>query len=309
MANKIYKYLSFDVFKMAFTEDGCVTCKFSYPKDYNDPFELFLAIDTKIETQLLAYYKDVVRDLPQFPTTCFSKSPSVPPMWAHYAQNGSGVVVEVDEESLCCFYHDINLDDVVYIEEARPDLVDLVRYAYGTRKPRHSGMLAQAVYSSAYYSKQTCWSYEQERRLVLNNHDYLESGDLMLMKIPKECITGIFTGVKATEEQKGCLQEYSNYLECDFYEAITGKSSGEIYFLHGDGSSFCFDGISLKRSSTPCAICKEPLVNHSADTRLCSWCSITDKHRENAADSNPFRILSEAGLLDGYVERFNNIHS
>jgi hypothetical protein len=45
MGRKIYKYMGSDVLPLAFDEEGSVSIKFSFPKDYNDPFELFLSID------------------------------------------------------------------------------------------------------------------------------------------------------------------------------------------------------------------------------------------------------------------------
>jgi hypothetical protein len=79
----IYKYLGHEVIDKLFQSPDNVTFKCSLPKDFNDPYELFLTIDFKEEPELLAFYADAIGELPQYPTTCFSRSPAVIPMWAH----------------------------------------------------------------------------------------------------------------------------------------------------------------------------------------------------------------------------------
>src|SRR6202051_1411211 len=91
-----------------------VTLKCSLPKDFNDPYELFLTIDFNQEPDLLAFYADAIGEIPQSPTTCFSRSPAVIPMWAHYAQNHEGFVIEVSEEKLCEMLPEIACGDVSY---------------------------------------------------------------------------------------------------------------------------------------------------------------------------------------------------
>jgi hypothetical protein len=83
-ALKTYKYFSSDVLELVFERDEFCSVKCSLPKDYNDPFELFLGVDLNVSTQCMATYREIIDEVPQFPTTCFSKSPIVPPMWAHY---------------------------------------------------------------------------------------------------------------------------------------------------------------------------------------------------------------------------------
>jgi hypothetical protein len=87
MSNKIYKYVGSSNLNNVLASAEQVTLKCSYPKDFNDPYELFLTINFNEKPDALAFYSEVIGDLPQLPTTCFSRSPSVIPMWAHYAQN------------------------------------------------------------------------------------------------------------------------------------------------------------------------------------------------------------------------------
>jgi len=97
MSKFLYKYIGPATLDKVFSELGHFTMKCSLPKNFNDPYELFLTLDFRERPEALAYYADVVGDLPQIPTTCFSRSPDVVPMWAHYAQNLEGFAIELDE--------------------------------------------------------------------------------------------------------------------------------------------------------------------------------------------------------------------
>ncbi|WP_375280062.1 hypothetical protein [Pseudooctadecabacter sp.] len=48
---KVYKYFSHEVFDLVFDREGFCGLKFSFPKDYNDPYELFLALDLSVPTE------------------------------------------------------------------------------------------------------------------------------------------------------------------------------------------------------------------------------------------------------------------
>ena len=100
MSNNIYKFVDSEYLDKVLGAGDKVTLKCSFPKDFNDPYELFLTINFKEKPEILAFYSDVVGQLPQLPTTCFSRSPTVLPMWAHYAQNLQGFAIEFDQEKL-----------------------------------------------------------------------------------------------------------------------------------------------------------------------------------------------------------------
>jgi Protein of unknown function (DUF2971) len=116
--------------------------------------------------EALATYRELIYELPQYPTTCFSKSPVVPPMWAHYAQNHSGFVLEFDVDAIKEAFPDIGINDVNYRNEPNESIAANIARAAGTKKPRHAVWLQQTVTYHAYFSKYSMWSYEQECRLV-----------------------------------------------------------------------------------------------------------------------------------------------
>ena len=300
----IYKYFSSDVMELVFQRDGFIGIKCSLPKDYNDPYELFLGVDLNVSTASLATYRDIVQDLPHFPTTCFSKSPIVSPMWAHYAQNHSGFVLEFDVEALRECFEEIEIRDVDYKTEPNPAIADSLERAAFIKKPRHAFWLRQAVLIEAYFSKYEDWKYEQECRLVDRNQ-YVENiaGNDILF-IPCDCVTAMIVGNKFPVENKSRSKDVATAQGIDWYQLEIGKSLPLPYMTSEGGAAFLFDNGEITEALGMCEGCSEPLPNGG---ELCAWCSITDDHAEEAARGNPFRILDRYGMLEDYMPAVRNI--
>lgn len=306
MGRKIYKYLDPDVLPLAFNSEEDVSIKFSLPKDYNDPFELFLSIDpSQTEPELLAFYRDIVQEIPQRPTTCFSKSPIVTPMWAHYASNLTGFVLEFDEELLMDYVNDSYVKDVSYTGETSPEVRSQLDRAYYVGKPRHAMWLNQAADHIAYFSKHVCWSYEEERRLVINTDDLDKLDENMLMYVPIECVTAIIAGARVCEDAFKASIELACDIGCEHYGLFIGQSYKQPYLRDSSGQSYVFDGKNIVDATSYCDNCKEPIEEPLQD--LCAWCAIDDVHKEDAMIRNPLRMIHRAGGLDKYIRGFNAI--
>lgn len=304
MGKKLFKYAGSEIITKAFSTDGLCSLKCSYPKDFNDPYELFLTIDFNQRPEILAYYNEVIGEIPQLATTCFSKAPDIIPMWAHYANNHEGVIIEIDEEKLSHCFPDINFGDVEYRNKPDEDILGLLFHAHMTRKPRHTYFLQKAVFTTAYFSKNTCWKYEYERRVVAQPKDVIEIGNLILLQIPVECITALMTGHKATTETKTRIKDLAKQLNCSYLEMQIGRSTLQPYFVSSDDNVYTFVKNELVENLNHCNACKEPTV---AETRLCPWCSIEKSHTEDAVYKNPMRLLSEAGRLEDYYRTMESI--
>jgi hypothetical protein len=301
---KLYKYLSPDILDFALQRDKYISLKCSYPKDYNDPYELFLAINPGEDPQLLAFYLDTVQQIDQKPTSCFSKRPDVTPMWAHYANNLTGFVVEFDEDKLKQHITDAIIDDVSYRDTPDPRISDSLHLAFGTCKPRHTMFFSQGVHYVAYFNKNTCWSYEMERRLVIEDSDIECQGDSMLVYVPVNCISSIIVGPRADKEKIEISKVVANEIGCKHYQMIIGKSSSTPYFINEKKQSFTYQENNIEKCISICKVCHEPIADMSIK---CSWCSINSLHRKEAAGRNPMRAYASAGLLDDYIERFNKV--
>jgi hypothetical protein len=304
MTTRIYKYIGSSYLDQVLGPTGHSTLKCSYPKAFNDPYELFLTVDFNAHPEVLAYYAEVIGDLPQIPTTCFSRSPVVVPMWAHYAENHRGFVIEFDESKVSEFFPGSGFGDVDYQDAPNGAINGLLLQAWMTKKPRYVYLLHRAVFSAAYYTKATCWAYEQERRMLVRERETRQAGDLILMDVPSECVTALICGSRASIETIQAVSEKATEIGCPYYQVKIGRTSAVPFLVYGDGGSFTFNGSAIEASPHSCGSCGEPLAN---DAELCTWCQITEAHELRAAMSNPYRMLADLGMLGEYVQGMEEI--
>ncbi|WP_417684999.1 DUF2971 domain-containing protein [Pseudidiomarina gelatinasegens] len=303
MSKHVYKYVGASYLDDVLSKEG-VSAKFSFPKDFNDPYELFLTIDFYEKPEVLALYADAIGELPQIPTTCFSHSPAVTPMWAHYAQNLTGFAIEFDEEKLQEHFPECRFDDVNYKPAADDMLKDILYRAYAIGKPRYFYMLRNGVFNAAYFTKLECWGYESERRMLILESELRKHNGMMLLDIPKECVTALICGPRASQQTMQALQVVTDNLSCEYFQMKVGKSNAIPYFVDANGSSLSFSEKSISRVATCCKTCQEPV---DAGSELCPWCQINDAHKQDAIDRNAYRILDHLGILEEYVKGMDDI--
>jgi hypothetical protein len=311
MGKKIYKYMGPEILDLAFSpENEKVGFKCSLPEDYNDPYELFLSVDRTLDPQLLAFYQESIGKIPQIPTTCFSNSPIVVPMWAHYAHTSRGFVVEIDEAELKAHFDEISICDVSYTDSPDESITPSLQRAFGTCKPRHTFFLHKTLMHAAYFSKQTCWNYEQERRVVVPRQYIDEINANMIFRVPIDCITAIISGSKTEPEFLERAHEIVGEIGCEYFRSFIGRSFPEKYMKDETGDVYIFNGEGLIKAPATCDECNEPIASpkNTVNELKCSWCAVSDSHRENAADNNPYRMLHDLGMLDEHVERMENIY-
>lgn len=304
MGKKLYKYAGPAIVSRVFSQEGVGALKCSRPNDFNDPYELFLTIDYDQPPDVLAYYREVIGELPQLPTTCFSTSPSIVRMWAHYASNHEGFVLEIDEDRLSETFPDLMAGDVDYRTEANPAIADMLVKAHTTCKPRHTYFLQRAVFSAAYYTKHTCWSYEQERRLVLNADHINNLDGTLLFYVPLNCISAIILGHRARDQTNRTLADVADQAGCPILQMHIGRSTLLPYFRDGSDKVFLYQDGELLGCDYVCAGCGEP-TRDERDT--CAWCLIQDKDEFQAASRNPMRMLEKYGMLDDYYDSVEKI--
>lgn len=304
MSKHLYKYVGHGFIDKVFSDPEFVTLKCGYPKEFNDPYELFLTMDFTEKPEMIAFYGDVIGKLPQLPTTCFSRSPSVIPMWAHYANNLQGFALELDEEELEKHFPESLFKDVTYQDEPSDAVTQHLYRAYVIGKFRYMHFLQASVFHAAYFTKQLCWAYEMERRMVVDESEITTRDGMALLDVPTSCIKSIVCGPRASGETTAALRGQADSIGCQFLEMKIGRSSGVPFFIGPNGDPSVFAEASFVRAPTFCLGCKEPI---KSDAELCSWCSIDDTHREDAAARNSYRILHQHGLLDDYLANISKI--
>lgn len=302
--SRIYKYVSPNNLNHIFANTDFATVKFSLPADFNDPFELFLTINFNRDPEELAFYLDIIGDGLQFPTTCFSSSPTVVPMWAHYAQNSQGFAIEFSEQKLRDAFPEARFGDVEYSDTPTKDLSDLLMRAHQIKKFRYVMWLRQAIFDSAYFTKTLCWSYELERRMIVEHEATRIVGNMMLLDIPREAVTALICGSKASPDTAEAVKQVADNIGCNYFALRMGKSSATPYMVDRHGNPYVVADDAIREAEFHCEECREPTGD---GVRRCSWCEIDDDARERAAGGNSFRILNHLGLLDEYIRDFNNV--
>ncbi len=111
------------------------------------------------------------------------------PMWAHYANNSKGFVIEF-----------INLDQTFKGDETGV-LRQVRQITYNGEK---CGITFEpSSHENGFFSKYKDWSYEQEFRVVmpLVECEQQNNNQLHIYKIPKKCINRIILGSQTSDEQ------------------------------------------------------------------------------------------------------------
>jgi len=304
---KLYKYLNPQVVDNVFIKDGHIGLKCDFPMNYNDPFELFVTIKSEEvgDSDYIAYFYEILGEIPQLPTTCFSKRPDVVPMWAHYAREHTGITVELDEVAIAELISFGHIEDVTYSESAAEiDLTD-VAHAAVTGKPRHTFLIQSRAYKSAYFTKHKYWEYEYERRLVVHMENITENEDLLILFLPHKCVTAIISGSNAGDSEKRKYSKIAETIGCPHYQMKISRASYLPFFVDNLEQAYVFDGAGIKHADNYCGICSEP-ISEFEDS--CLWCSLNKDQKVEAASRNPMRMLHRYGLLHNYPISFPGVN-
>jgi len=174
---KIYKFCTFN----KYTRDILISEKFFFAdwEKMNDPLEGFFQYYKTHETD------DNVRDIydakNNYGICCFSKNYNEILMWSHYADNHSGICIEIEVDEVLCEENNI---DIIYIKYKR-NIESIVT----------TGVNVQELLSK----KLNKWKYEKEVRVFC-------IGKNKRNKIGK--ITKVFLGCNYSDEGRKIIEEY-----------------------------------------------------------------------------------------------------
>lgn len=303
---KLYKYIGESILSKMFETEGKISIKCSYPRDYNDPYELFVTLDNYDDPDVVAYFNELVSNIPQLPTTCFSTRPDIIPMWAHYGNQSKGFVIELDEDIIKNHFPDVAIKNVDYKDAPEPLDSYQISYALARGKFRHTLWAQQNTINAAYFSKNSCWSYEHERRLVVNNELADLVGTSMILHLPQDCVTSIISGPFSSNKDNKLCGSIIDRIKCLHFNMKIGKLSVTPFFTCQELNSYTFNDGNIEITTTHCLSCGEPL-DPATESSECHWCMMTDNDKINAARSNPLRVLHELGLLQSYLNKTKNI--
>jgi hypothetical protein len=247
----LYKYLKYESGLNALNSKKCV---FTKPIHFNDPFELNYLKKTLSNDNEKYDYKRNWQDyiLHNSAITCFTKQPLNPLMWAHYADSHAGLVIGYEVEDpffTSTKYNVVTIDDgdVIY-SRSQPefqlsdnDIVMMERLYHAVS----GDMGLYGNYNEAlrmarrlFLTKASCWSYEEEVRVVrginqnISEQDGFHDTDKLKLCKPFDTetysditkniifehstkIMEVYMGCKAKHIPKECLL---NNPECKFFK-------------------------------------------------------------------------------------------
>jgi hypothetical protein len=291
----IFKYLSPEGITHVFRRRGEVSLRFALPRDYNDPYELFLQTDKPLRSKKhRAFYKYFLGKIKQFPVTCFSKRPDSVAMWAHYGRDAAGVCLAFDEDDLADKFPSAFVGDVKYLEGPAQIPAWKVVYAYTTEKNRHSEWLLNDAYGLAYFAKRSEWQYESERRLIVDPKALKHSNGILLAKLPRRVLRYIIVGPQAQDSIRQLCRRRASEYRVPLLELRIGKTRYKPFFSTASGDVMTWNVKGFRKSSEVCISCGEPArVNAGA---LCRWCAIEPSEVAEAATRSLMTIALDLGV-------------
>ena len=188
----------------------------------NDVFEgLACEIDDNIIDSLDSYYNIAL-------LKSFTENKNDLLMWAHYAENYSGICVEYDFSKLSdeILFH---LFPVYYSQKrfSKQELKYIVSSYHDFKRTQEDNVdpidttwLKDLLY--LFLVKPECWSYEKEWRIiatyphvtdkadVMNDEENAEFYNISKMISVKDCITAVYLGVKMKSDIKHHISEICN---------------------------------------------------------------------------------------------------
>jgi hypothetical protein len=161
--------------------------------ELNDPFELFaLNVKKKRVSQMIEAYKEELKD--QQGLLCFSNDWLDPVLWTHYAAKHSGI----------CLGFDVKKNRTLKVKYAPKKLRKKIEE---TATALDTNLREQLI-----VTKFKSWSYEQERRVLINLSETQQEGDLRFFGFTswlrlREVVLGALC-THAVEEVRALTKKY-----------------------------------------------------------------------------------------------------
>ena len=196
------------------------TLWFSNPLNFNDPFELkpnikrllnnekHMVVDMvsshfNANNQAHKFHYDTVNPiLNNIGILCLSGDKEHLAMWAHYANNHKGLVLEFEKNHL--FFKDLKLPE--YAEM----LHQLERVTYIPKENRKSINSNEYFLKETFLTKSIDWEYEDEYRMSV----YAETNDQYIdgisVNFSNDLLTGVYLGNKIDTETKDYILKMLN---------------------------------------------------------------------------------------------------
>lgn len=224
---KVYKYIPthiynkenqrINILKYIFEDK---TLWFGNPLNFNDPFELkphikLLLDDENYPVANMVYshfnannqahkvhYASIRNLLNNIGVLSLSGNKEHLAMWAHYADNHKGLVLEFEKNHW--FLNNLKLPDYAEV------LHNLEKVSYVPRENRKSINSNEYFTQETFLTKSIDWEYEDEYRMCVyvdTNDEYIDGIDI---NFPNDLITAVYFGNKIDNKTKSYILDLSN---------------------------------------------------------------------------------------------------
>jgi hypothetical protein len=149
---------------------------------------------------------------------CFSESPDVIQMWAHYTDNHTGIVIGIDES---------NFDKESIITVCYRD--NMVLFPV-TGVIDNFDKNVKKYFREVLGRKETKWSYEKEIRLYINLDQKDQDGNYYI-EIPASLIREIYLGLRSSEDTRllaKCIKQKDEYKHLKIFKMLRHESAYKL---------------------------------------------------------------------------------
>jgi len=127
-----------------------------------------------------------------------TRDPTNVVMWAHYAENSSGVCIGID--SAHSFFVDYCPAEAEFTRHAA--LFQIASVSYEIRRPNFSADSPSRYVRKAFFTKYQKWAYEEEVRLLRPIGESLTTTPVPLIELPLDTIREVIVGNRASDSTK-----------------------------------------------------------------------------------------------------------
>lgn len=157
---------------------------------------------------------------------CMSINGYHPLMWAHYADEHRGALIEFDEKG-DCFQRNRSASD---------EFGQFTKVQYVDNRPRIDASLDQDTFSIMALTKHKSWAYEEEMRLVmpLKRCDQVVNSSIHLLNVAPSAVNAIVLGLRAStqlaETVQDALQDRNDTVHIRVKKAVQVRGQYELRY-------------------------------------------------------------------------------
>jgi hypothetical protein len=167
-----------------------------------------------------------------------TRSPLNSVMWAHYADNHTGVCIGLDAKN--AFFAPISCEIGLApfsVKFKESDLFKLGRVEYALTRPSSACTEHSEYLRRAYFSKHSSWAYEEELRLLRPMSPFASSNSVSVRKVPPGLVRSVTFGLATKSAIVGEATKWIRSLGGISVSQVRQKHDSYELELRGDGAS------------------------------------------------------------------------